>query len=141
MIDHRFLAGLHARRGSMPYGDAVDLAMSLGIDPTDISAFIGDQMHKGYISGDTSAYGVLRLTTAGRIFLMEAQERELESANQKLEKLQQLADQRAQLVADKRSDRRFQILNTLLSTLLGFLLGLIAEHFTGIIDLIARLLG
>lgn len=135
MKEHQFLAAFHARGGSMPYGNAVDLAMSLGIDPTDISAFIGDQMHKGRISGDASAYGILRLTPAGRIFLMEAQEQEQETARQKLEQLQQLTDQRAEEKRSRLDDRKFQVKLTLLASALSFLSGLLLQYFTGIVEL------
>ena len=141
MIDHRFLAGLHAHGGSMSYGNAVNLAMSIGIHPADVTAFINDQMYKGRIAGDASNYGVLYITRAGRIFLMESQEHEQETTRQKLEQLQQLADQRAEEERNKLDDRKFQVKLALLSSVFSFLAGLLLQYFTGIIDLIARFLG
>ena len=135
MKEHHFLTAFHARGGSMPYGDAVNLAMSLGIDPRDITPFIENQMNKGHISGDASAYGTLRLTQTGRIFLMEVQERELESTRQKLEQLQQLADQRAEEKRSKLDDRKFQVKLAFLASALSFLAGLLLQYFTGIVEL------
>ena len=130
MIDHRFLAGLHAHGGSMSYGNAVNLAMSLGIHPADVTAFINDQMHKGRIAGDASAYGVLRLTRAGRVFLLAAEEN-----------AQKIAADHAAAKAEKIDDRKFQTKLAAFTTLLGFLAGLLVEHFTGIIELLVESLG
>lgn len=130
MKEQKFLAGFHARGGSMPYTDAVNFAMDLGIDPSDITAFIKHQMYLGRISGDASAYGVLRITPAGRIFLLTAEEN-----------AQKVAADHAAAKAEKIDDRKFQTKLAAFTSLLGFLAGLLVEHFTGIISLLAESLG
>ena len=55
MKKHLFLAGFHAHQGSMSYVDALNFALELGIDSSDISAFIKNLMHLGLNNGDASA--------------------------------------------------------------------------------------
>lgn len=135
MKEHLFLAGFHAHRGTMPYVDAVNFAMELGIDPSNISAFIKHQMYLGHIGGDDSAYGVLHLTRAGRIFLMEYQEQAEEVARQQTEHLRQLASQKAEEVRNRLDDRKFQIKLAIFSAVLGLLTGLLLQYSTGIVEL------
>lgn len=141
MKEHLFLAGFHAHQGSMSYVDAANFAMELDIDPSDIKAFITHQMYLGRIDGDASAYGVLHLTRAGRIFLMEAHEHEKEITRQRTEQLQQLAAQKAEDARNRQDDRKFQIKLAIFSAALGLFTGLILQYLTGIVDLFIHFLG
>lgn len=134
MTEQELLSAIGNAGGSMTYCQAADLALKLGVDPKGVRSFLQGQIASGRLDGDLHSTGSVHLTDAGWIYLVELRDRELEQ-------LQQLADQRSQLVADKRSDRRFQIQNTLLGTLLGFLLGLITEHFTDILGFISAMIG
>jgi predicted transcriptional regulator len=129
MKKHLFLAGFHAHQGSMSYVDALNFALELGIDSSDISAFIKNLMHMGLINGDASAYGTLHLTHAGRIFLLEAQDN-----------LQEIERHKVEENAAQKSDRKFQIKHSIFTTLFGFLLGLIADNFTSIIELLIKII-
>ena len=140
MKESLFLSGFHAHRGSMSYVDALNFALELGIDSSDISAFIKHQMYLGRIAGDDSAYGVLHLTRAGRIFLMEYQEREEEAARQRAEQLQQLADQKTEDDSNRKNDRIFQIKLAIFSAALGLFTGLLLQYSTGIVELFIRFL-
>ena len=97
-------------------------------------------MYLGRIAGDDSAYGVLHLTRAGRIFLMEYQEREEEAARQRAEQLQQLADQKTEEDSNRKNDRIFQIKLAIFSAALGLFTGLLLQYSTGIVELFIRFL-
>lgn len=75
-------------------------------------------------------------TRFSRYYITPPGTQELESEEDRRD---QLAKDRAAKEADKRSDRRFQMLNTVVSAFLGFAFGLLAEHFVGILEFAIRL--
>jgi len=62
-----------------------------------------------------------------------------EPGRKALEEFEEHADVMADKSAEKKSDRRFQILNSLLSAVVGSLLTLFVEHFSEIIQFIGNL--
>ena len=71
-------------------------------------------------------------TAAEKAYIIEQQERlRQQEAEQRQEELRR---QTAKEEAEKKSDRRFQLLNTLLSAFVGSVLTLLVEHFDRILS-------
>ena len=71
-------------------------------------------------------------TAAEKAYIIEQQERlRQQEAEQRQEELRQQA---AKEEAEKKSDRRFQLLNTMLSAFVGGILTLLVEHFDRILS-------
>lgn len=62
-----------------------------------------------------------------------------EPGKRALEEFEEYARKMSYERAEKKSDRRFQVLNTLLSAVVGSLLTLLVEHFSKILELLRKL--